>query len=253
MAENNEETNKEETAPEEEVVQSEETVNEETPEEEKVDDRPEVNYKAEIERHKRDNERLRQELAKRDVPTGERKRDSNDITTWPNHELKMLMKSADASIPQSIKDQAEDLLLERKVQAIRERDKEVEHRVKADVRLQTEYPEAMDSSSKLALRMEQVMAEYNLPKSPTGRLAAAKIATADLDTSDVKRRKNESTRITRVKGEMADGDRPKSADGANSQKKVEEIEKGVIRGEQKAFNEALKFKGLTRDSFFGKR
>jgi hypothetical protein len=246
-----------EEQPQEEVVEENAAPVEsaETTEPEKLD-RPEENYKAEIARHKAEVERLKIELAtKATAPVStERKRDQNDISTWTDHELKMLQKSKDANIPDTYRDQAEELLIERKVQRIHERNRETELKVTTDVRLKTEYPETSDPNSEFSLKMEQVMREYDLHRTPAGKLAAARIVAADMkkgtSVSDAKGRKIESDRVARVKGQMVDGDRPKPADVETPAKKIEEIEKGVRAGSQEAFNEALKLKGMTREQFF---
>lgn len=133
-----------------------------------------------------------------------------------------------------------------------------EKRALSDLELKTKYPDALDPSSELSVKMEQVMYDYDLQKSPAGRLAAAKIAAAELgkgrSTSTAKERKAEANRIASVKGQMVDGDRSKPTAGTDP-KKTEDLEnkirtEGITSADGVA--EALKARGMDRNSFFGR-
>lgn len=222
----------------------------------KVADRPAINYERELERKNAQIERLRQEaeLRKNEVGT---KRDQNDMSTWADHELKAVAKSVDPSaLP--YKDQAEDLLLERKVRSMREKERMQEKRALSELELKTKYPEALDPSSEMAVKMEQIMFDYDLQKSPAGKLAAAKIAASELgkgrSSDSAKERKAEADRIASVKGQMVDGDRSKPS-VSEGPKRLEEIE-AKVRNESltqaDGFAEALKHAGIERSSFFRK-
>lgn len=235
---------------EEEKVETGGEVEEEVKEEA---DRPEKNYKAELDRKNKEIDRLRQEadVARQSAPT---RRDPADITTWSDNELKAIVSSNDPSVL-AYKEQASDTLLERKVKSIRERERVQEKRTLADLELKSKFPEASDPSSPLAIRMEQVLYDYDLQKSPAGRLAAAKIADAELRKGKAKMtaldRNSESNRVRDVKAQMVDGDRPKPT-GLENPKKHEELEKRIRKGDSDAVGELLKTKGISQASFFKK-
>jgi hypothetical protein len=237
----------------EEVVQSEEKKEVEV--EGKAVDRPEINYQRELERKNAALERARQEL-EAERAKGGNKRDANDISTWSDHELKLLLNDKNAA---GYHEQANDILLERKVKRIRENERIQERRTLADIELRTKYPEALDPTSELSVRMEQLVYDLDLQKSPAGRLAAAKIAASELGLTNKKstaqERKAEADRIARVKGQMTDGDRSKAVESENSPKEVEKIEKRISSEkltESDGVAAALKLKGMDRKAFFGR-
>lgn len=221
-----------------------------------ADDRPERNWKAEIERKNREIERLRQIT---ESQKHNQRRDPNDLATWTDHELKAVIRSDDPSML-SFKDQAEEVLFERKVQNIRERERAQEKRALADIELRSKYPDALDPSSELSLKIDQVMYELDLQKSPAGRLAAAKIAAAELGKGSSKSkalaRKQEEERIARVKGQVVDGDRAKPAETPNDPKKLDELVQKINARDPNAstdaFGQLLKMRGLSQEDFFKK-
>jgi len=246
----------EEQKQEEIVDQEVKEVAEEIQAEETKEDRPERNWKAELDRKNREIEKLRQEkenLKNNSVQV----RDPNDLKTWPDHELKAIKYSNDPNFA-SLKDQAEDTLLERKYERMREKERMQEKRVYSEMELRKSYPDALNPDSELSAKIEEVMYEFDLQKSPAGRLAAAKIAAAELgkgsSKSEAKARKAEADRVARVKGNLVDGDRAKSAIGSDSDKKLEDAIKRAnskdINVSAKGFNEVLKAAGLGRDEFF---
>lgn len=244
----------------EEVVDEkvEEVADEVLQSEEQKDDRPERNYKAEIDRKNRENERLRQEL-EHAKNNSVQKRDQNDLSTWSDHELKAISNSNDPSVLQ-YKEQVNDILLERKVMHIRERERMQEKRALSDVEIRSKYPEALDPTSEFALKMEEVMYQFDLQKSPAGRLAAAKIVAADLGKGRSKAsaldRKQEESRVRDVKTRMVDGDRSKPT-GSESPKKAQELEDKIRNGDERtsmnALGDVLKQRGISRDDFFRKK
>lgn len=250
--------------PKEEVVEevpSEEKVEEVVEEvvedvvEEKKEDRPEINYKKEIERRRIAEDKLRQELE--DLKKNSiQKRDPQDLTTWSDHELKAIVNSVDPSVL-PYKEQANDVLLDRRIASFREKERIQEKRALSDLELKTKYPDSADPSSKLSVLMEQVMYEMDLQKTPAGRLAAAEIANARMGKIVKKptAQGRDSSRVREVRGQMVDGDRPKPNQASNPEKKAEEVEK-LIRTESitkaDGISEALKMKGMDRKSFFGR-
>jgi hypothetical protein len=247
------EDKKEEEVVDEEVVDEEGAEGDEEEVKEKPD-RPEANYKAELARKNAEIERLR---AEKETERSRPKRDAADLTTWSDHELKAIKNSKDPSVAAYV-DQAEDILLDRKVRAIRERERVQEKRAVSDVKLRQEFPEALDPTSEFAIAMERVMYEFDLDKTPSGRLAAAKIVASESKgkkkTSADADRELEASRIRDVKSNMVDGDRSKpSNDSKHSPKKIEELEKRIMRGDEKAVGEALGMKGIDYNKFFPKR
>lgn len=245
----------EEQEKQEVTEQSAEEVKEEQVNEEVKEDRPEINYKAELARKNAEIERLRLEMVSRNQQPS--KRDPNDISTWSDHELRMLKKDPQFA---QYHDQADDLLLERKASAILAKNKEAEKRVNADMTLRKEFPEALDPTSEFSTRMEHVIQEYDLAKTPAGRLAAAKMVALELkkgqSTAEARARKNETDRVTRVKSELVDGDRAKpTTESVNPDQKKKELQDklGDTRRpdrQAEAVSDYLKSRGMTRDKFF---
>lgn len=191
-----------------EVEQKQEEVTPEVPE--VKDDRPEINYKAELERKNRELERARMELASRQNEP--QKRDPNDLKTWSENELKAIINSNDPSVL-PYKDQAHDILLDRKVDARLAKQQETDKRVRADLELRSKYPEALDPASELSMKMDELIKEHDLSRTPAGRLVAAKLAATELNrgknVSNARGQKAEKDRLANVKGQLVDGDRPK--------------------------------------------
>lgn len=238
----------EQEKPQEEVKEEQEEVKQE----EVVDDRPEKNYKAEIDRKNREIERLRA-LAERS--NTQPKRDPTDISTWSDHELKAILSSNDPSV-QAYKGQADDILFDRRVARVRERERTEEKRSKADLEVRTKYPDALDPTSEFSARMEQVMHDFELQKTPAGRLAAAKLVAAELQKGAVKGdaigRKLETDRVRDVKAQMVDGDRPKPTEVENSPDKDKALLNKVRNegiGHSAGFSELMTKSGLKERMF----
>jgi len=226
------------------------------------DERPEINYRAELDRKNRELERARMELASRSQEPA--KRDPNDIKTWSDHEIKAIINSNDPSVL-PYKDQAHEVLLDRRVEATLAKRAETDKRVHADLELRSKYPESLDPSSEMSIKMDQLIRENDLSKTPAGRLVAARLAAAELNqdksTSDAKGRKVEKDRVTSVKSQMVDGDRPKSTpNDVNLDEKRKSLSEKLMNGSQPgrsnekdqvdAISEILRDRGLNRDSFF---
>lgn len=238
MEENKEQIKEGEVAPEPEV---------------KKEERPEVNYQAELARKNAELMRLRAEIEEKKQP----KRDPADITTWSDSELKMLRNSNDASVAQ-YKEQADELLLERKVRAIQAREAEYKKKEEYSSKVNELYPEANDPTSEFSTKMEKVMRDYDLHRTPAGRLAAAKIVAAEGNASEAKAKKNEADRIARVKSQLVEGDKAKSTEGStNPDEKTKDLEARLLSGKERtqvdAISQILKDRGMDRQNFFGKR
>ena len=169
------------------------------------------NREAELDRKNREIERLRLLTVQRQEQP--KQRDPNDIRTWSDHELRAIVNSNDSSVL-PYKEQANELLLDRKVDARLARQAETNKRVRADLELKEKFPEALDPVSPLSVKIDELTTKYDLDKSPAGRLVAAKLAASELNqgksASDALKDKQEQDRVARVKGQMVDGDRPKS-------------------------------------------
>lgn len=227
----------------------------------KVDDRPAENYRAELERKNREIERIRAELASREAQP--RAKDPNDLRTWPDHELKAVLRDSQFA---QYHDQVNDILLDRKLDARMAVREETNKRVSAEMQLREKFPDALDPSSDLAVRMEKIIQENDLSKSPAGRLVAAKLASAEINqgknSSDARGRKIEKDRVASVKSQMVDGDRPKPTqnDSKNLDEKRKDLAEKLTKAGQKghenasteAMSEILKDRFGSRDDFFNK-
>lgn len=169
-------------------------------------DRPEENYKAEIARKNARIAQLEAERVAHEESKPKFNNDSKDITNWDDNSLKLLRNSNDPNLAQ-YKDQADDILLERKVKVMQAR--EYENRRKEDTqrKLETEYPEAVDPTSEFSMKVDKVMKEHDLARTPSGRFLAAKIVA--LESKKSGNGQKEADRVSRVKANMVDGDRPK--------------------------------------------
>ncbi len=251
--------NNEEQKPAEEVLeQAVENVEQEV--KKNVDDRPEINYKMEIERRKAEADRLRQELeTERSKQTN--RYDANDITTWSDTELYALKNSMDPNHTR-FKAQAEDILVERKIERGIEKRQQLEKRGKAEATLRNDYPEALNPYSEFAQKMDQVMFDLDLQKSPAGRLAAARIVAGESLKGSSKAtaagRKQEEARLKDVKQNLSEGDRPDPRSNMPNPTKTEDLWKQAnntrdIDKSTAAMHEILKARGLSRKDLFGDR
>lgn len=222
-------------------------------EEPKVEaDRPEENFKAELARKNAYIAQLEAERVAKETKVV--KYDPQDITTWSDNDLKMLVKSPDANLAR-YKDQAEDLLLERKLDKQLARRQEDARREAARTELESKYPEALDPTSDMAQKISKVMQEYDLSKTPAGRLVAAKIVAAESKASATKGADSEKSRVARVKGQMVDGDRPKPTEVKNPKGKIEDLKADLMDTKHEAkqvdaVGKILRERGMSQDQFF---
>ncbi len=223
-----------------------------------VDDRPEINYKMELERRIANEERLRRELdAEKSKQTN--RYDANDITTWSDTELYALKNSADPNHAR-YKQQAEDVLVERKIERGIEKRQSLERRGRAEATLRTQYPQAMDPYSDFAQQMDQVMSDLDLQKSPAGRLAAAEIVASRSQKGSGKataaERKAEEARLKDVKQTLPEGDRPDPRKNLPNPTKNEDLVKKINNPKAKhedvgaAMGDLLKQKGFDINKMF---
>lgn len=206
---------------------------------EEKEDRPAINYAKELERKNRELEKARAEL---DAERGRQinRYDPNDLKTWSENDLKAIANSPDPAHLR-FKEQAQDIILERKLERMRAADQAKEKRVMSELELRRSYPEALDPSSEFSLRMEEMIHQFDLDKSPAGRLAAAKLVAAEMRGAKAKSnavgRKAEEIRRSSVKANFSDGDRPKSVANDEAQR---DLEKRSKDGDEGAFMSLLK-------------
>lgn len=197
-------------------------MNENNEVEQPQDDRPEINYKAELERKTQKLRELEMRLAATQEAT-QAKKDPADLSTWSDLELKSVVSTNDPNFA-VLKDQAGDILLERKVKKVREQERMHEMKEKSESELSEKYPEALDSTSEFSLRMNQVMRQYDLSRNPAGRLLAAKMVALEQGKgraeADAAGRKKESERVRDVKAQLVDGDRPQPLQNSGPQDKA---------------------------------
>ena len=243
----------EEQKPEETVEEVVEGAVDQIVEEAKTEDRPERNYKAELDRKNREIERLRAEQEAQRSNTVQR-RDANDISTWSDNELRVLLNSNDPN-HLAYKAEADEILFVRRVERFREKERMQEKRVMTDLELKSKYPEALDTTSEFSAKMDEVMYQYDLQKSPAGRLAAARIVAAERQkgaaTSQANERKTEHDRIARVKGQLVDGDRSKPPTN-EATKTTQDLKEKALKGDHNALGEILKKQGISADTFFNR-
>lgn len=225
-----------------------------------VDDRPEINYKMELERRRANEERLQRDLEAERAKQVNRY-DANDINTWSDTELYALKNSADPNHAR-FKAQAEDILVERKIERGIEKRQSLEKRGKAEATLRTQYPEAMNPYSDFAQQMDQVMSDLDLQKSPAGRLAAAEIVASRSSKGSSKTtaagRKAEEARLKDVKQTLSEGDRPDPRTNMPNPKKKEELMQKINDPKTSkedigaSMGQILKDQGLDFNKFFGR-
>lgn len=211
-----------------------------------AEDRPAKNWEAEIARHKANEDRLRAEL-EAEKSRQVHRYDPNDMKTWGENDLRAVANTIDPQY-MHLKERANDELLERKVSRIRERERAQEKRVTSEMELRTKYPDALDPYSEFSAKMEQIMYDNDLQKTPAGRLIAAKLVAAELKPKT----KSSDTRIKDIKAQMVDGDRPKPqvSDVPKKEDLVKQLNEKNLKRSADAMGELLKQQGLTSDTFF---
>ncbi len=223
-----------------------------------VDDRPEINYKMELERRRANEERLQRELeAEKSKQTN--RYDANDITTWSDTELYALKNSQDPNHAR-YKAQAEDILVERKIERGMEKRQQLEKRANAEANLRSQYPEALNPYSDFSIAMEKVMSDLDLQKSPAGRLAAARIVAGESSKGSSKStaasRKAEEARLKDVKQTLSEGDRPDPRTNLPNPTKQDDLVKRINNPKARqedigaAMGDLLKQKGLDINKMF---
>ncbi len=225
----------------EEVVEQEVSAMEEVVEETKESER-EKNLKAENARKAQEIQRLREELEAKNIRPTEPSFNPQDLTTWKDHELKAVMKD-----PQyvALHDQAAELLERRRFQRFQREEQEKNLRVNTELERQQKYPETLDPTHPMAIKMSELMYQYRLDNNPAGRLLAARLAASEL--KQVKAlaagRKQEQTRQADVKANFS-GEPSRPAPKVSDTAKLEELKKRAANGDEAARQEWFKHRGL---------
>jgi hypothetical protein len=230
--ENNEEVKNEEV--------KEEVVKEETVEE--LKQRLE-NAKAENARKAQELHRVREELDARSSVNKETVFNPQDITTWKDHELKAVLKDPQYA---AIHDQATELLDRRRFQRFQAEREESTLRMKAELDRKKNFPDTLNPTHPMAIRMEEVMQEHRLERTPAGKLAAAKIAHLEMEHAKNleagRKAAEEKARQEALKSNVTGGGRP--APKISDVKKMEELKKRAQAGDETARAEWFQLKGL---------
>jgi hypothetical protein len=198
------------------------------------------NAKAENARKTQEIQRLREEAEARQKPADTF--NPQDLTTWKDHELKAVLKDQQYV---AIHDQAQELLEKRRFQRFQAEREESTLRVNAELERQKEYPETFDPAHPMSVRMNQLMRENHLDRTPAGRLVAARLAASELEKSKAVAagRKQEQDRQADVNASYQ-GESRRPVPTASDKAKLEELKKKAMAGDQAAKAEWFKARGL---------
>lgn len=226
----------------EEVVEQEGAQQEEVVEEEVKESERERNLKAENARKALKIQQLQEELDAKAAKSVEPVFNPQDLSTWKDHELKAVQKD-----PQyvAIHDQAQELLEKRRFQRFQKEESEKTLRLNAELERQKQYPETLDPTHPMSVRMSELMYQYRLENNPAGRLVAARLASSE--SKQVKAaaagRKAEQNRQADVKANFQ-GESGRPAPKVGDKVKLEELKKRAMEGDPIAKAEWFKIRGL---------
>lgn len=223
----------------EEVLGNQEVGNEVV--EEVVESEREKNLKAENSRKTQEIQRLREELdAKK--PKAQEKFNPQDLTTWKDHELKAVMKDQQYA---ALHDQASELLEHRRFQRFHNEREESLLRMNAELERQKKYPETLDPTHPMAVRMSELMLQHRLDHTPSGRLVAAQLAASELKQQKAVAagRKQEQNRQADVNANFS-GEAARPTPKVSDKNKLEELKKRALSGDAEAKAQWFKIKGL---------
>jgi hypothetical protein len=237
-----------EQQPNEEVVEQPEPVVEEAVVEEPQESVEELkqrlaNAKAENARKTQELQKLRevQDTSTRHAPARQ-KFDPTDLDTWGDTELRAVLKD-----PQyvAIQHKAEELLEKRRFLRYHAEQEESKLRVNAELERQKKYPETLDPSHPMAVKMSELMHQHRLDRTPAGYLVAAELAASQLkqQKATAAGRKAEQTRQTDVKANFQ-GESSRPAPKVSDKVKDEELKQRAQAGDEAARKEWFKRKGL---------
>jgi hypothetical protein len=163
--------------------------------EQKVD-RPVENLKAELDRKNRQLEELREK-----VESSVAGYNPNDIRTWDDRQLQVLVATPD--VKPEFKMQAQDILLDRKVERKMQHEREKARRETFETKRMEEFPETFDRSHPMSLKMEKIARDMGLDTTAAGRYAAARLASFELKPSLTKDKAKEAMTEEYGRGDVA--------------------------------------------------
>jgi hypothetical protein len=236
--------NEQEQPKEEAVVEQEQPVVEEAVVEEPQESVEELkqrlaNAKAENIRKTQELQKLREQTDSRNAPA-KQKFDPTDLSTWNDIELKAVLKDPQYA---AIQTQAEELLDKRRFQRYHAEQEESKLRVNAELERQKRFPETLDPSHPMAIRMSELMHLHRLDRTPAGYLVAAELAASQFkqQKASAAGRKLEQSRQTDVKVNFQ-GEASRPAPKVSDKSKVEELKKRAMQGDEEARREWMAFR-----------
>lgn len=205
-----------------------------------VETEREKNLKAENARKAIEIQRLREEAATRSQP--KLVTDVNDPSTWKDHELKAALKDPQWA---HMHDAAQEEIEKRRFQRFQAQKEEETLHLNSELERQEKYPETLDPTHPMAVRMSQLMHSYRLANTPAGRLVAARLAASELQPSKAVAagRKQEQSRQADVKANFQ-GDPSRPAPKVSDTVKLEELKKRAMSGDKAAQAEWFKQRGI---------
>jgi len=143
----------------------------------------------------------------------------NDLTTWDDTQLRAIKNAP--NVAQNFKDQADDILFDRRVERRFKQEQEKQKRESFEIKRMEEYPETLDASSPMHARMQKIAREMGLDATPSGLYAAARLAASELKTvrNPGREAQAEKERLEGIKAASISKDRgnaPVSVAGAKS-------------------------------------
>lgn len=232
---------KEEVVEQQVEAQPEEVVPEQVQEEVVKEDRPEINYKAELERLRSEREQLRMELERRSQPAEESPEDI--LRRMNDNELRSYLALPQYAVQHGL---IQDILDERKFTRYQRKQEETRLKLDSEIERQKKYPETMNPSHPMAIRMSELMYLHRLDNSPSGRLVAAQLASIEFEKAKAEAagRKKEQSRQADVKANFQ-GETSRPAPKVSDKNKLAELKRRADQGDQAAKQEYL-FESLKR-------
>ncbi len=201
----------------------------------------EKNLKAENARKAAEIQRLRAEMETARRPAKQAS-DVNDPSTWKDHELKAALKDPQWA---HMHDAAQDEIEKRRFQRFQAQKEEETLHLNSELERQEKYPETLDPTHPMAVRMSQLMHSYRLSNTPAGRLVAARLAASELKPSKAVAagREQERNRQADVKANFQ-GEPSRPAPKVSDKVKLEELKKRAMSGDKAAQAEWFKQRGI---------
>lgn len=229
---------------EDQEIKTDEVVTEVPKTEEVQETEREKNLKAENTRKALEIQRLREELETKarpsqnesTAPTG-----GVDLTQYRDIELKAELKNP-ATI--HLHDAIEEELQSRRFRRFQAAEAEKNLRLSSESERTQFYPETLDPTHPMSIKMSELMQAYHLSHNPAGRLLAARLASSELEKQKALAagRKLELDRQADVNANFNGGARP--APKVRDTAKLEDLKKRAMSGDKTAQAEWFKTRGL---------